>query len=75
MSKKTEFSKRLSKIIFDLDMSPKELSEKSVIPYSTILGYLNNGHEPTLSKIKRLCETLNVSADWLIGLKEGSYCD
>ena len=70
MKKRTVFSERLYKVMFNLDVTPKVLSEASGVHYNTVLGYLNNGVEPTATKLVAICEALDTSADYLLGLTD-----
>ena len=52
-------------------MTQKELANKTRLTEVTISRYVNNQRMPKASHIKTLCKVLCVSADWLLGVKEG----
>lgn len=45
------------------------LAKATGITKQTISLYLNNKAEPTISKLKLICEYLEVSADYLLDIK------
>ncbi len=52
-------------LILKGDRSLKEFAALLDIPPSTLYYYLN-GREPSLSSLRRVCEKLNVSEEWLL---------
>ncbi len=67
------FGERLKELRKEKNLTIMELSKE--INYSkSIIGYWEqNKKEPTMSAIKTLCDYFNVSADYLICLKDDSY--
>lgn len=53
-------------------MNQKELANKARMTEVTISRYVNNERTPNAKAIKTLCKTLCVSADWLLGVKDGN---
>jgi transcriptional regulator with XRE-family HTH domain len=46
------------------------LARRAAIPYSTLIGYERGTNEPSVSRLAKIAEVLNVSLDWLAG-REG----
>lgn len=65
----TDFGDRLREILRDRSMTQEELARKALISKSTVYMYINCGVLPTADNLKAVCEVLNVSADYLIGLE------
>lgn len=61
---------RLRQAVADSNMTMTDIARKSGIRREALWGYLNNYRTPTLYPLMRLSKALNVSADWLLGLKE-----
>lgn len=53
-------------------MNQKELANKARMTEVTISRYVNNVRTPNAKSIKTLCKILCVSADWLLGVKDGN---
>lgn len=51
-------------------MTQKELADKTRLTEVSISRYINNQRIPKATHIKTICKALNVSADWLLGVKE-----
>ncbi len=67
------FSQRL-KVTMELrECSIEELAEHTYVTKSTIYGYLNGTRSPSLDVLSLLAQHLDVSTDFLIGLKEYIY--
>lgn len=65
-----EFSHRLKKLRERKGISRRVLSEICGLSKNMVAAYECGEYEPTASVIKTLAEHLNVSADYLLGLKE-----
>lgn len=50
-------------------MTQSELAEKTGITEVSISRYINDLRTPRVSQVIALCKELNISADWLLGLK------
>ena len=48
-------------------MTQKTLAEKCGVSRVTITNIESARNEPSLNTLRKLCEVLDVSADWLIG--------
>lgn len=63
------FSKQFEKAMIERDISPTKLSRISGVPRSQIYRYLAAEISPTTTNIRKLALALNVTADYLLGLK------
>lgn len=59
-------SERIFERLKQLDMSQKEFSEKTGILQSTISEWKKNKTNPSSDKILSICQTLDVSPEWLL---------
>ena len=54
------------------DLTPLQLAKRLDYRTDRIIANWESGFsEPSIHNLARLCRTLNVSADWLLGLGEG----
>lgn len=68
-----KFSDRL-KIAMQLrECSVDELAESSYLTKSAICGYRSGKRSPNIDTLRLIAENLDVSSDFLIGLKEYIY--
>jgi len=68
-----DFSSRL-KITMELrNCSIDELASSTYVTKSAIYGYLNGTRNPNIIILRLIAEALDVSSDFLIGLKEYIY--
>ena len=73
ISEYPDFSDRL-KITMELrNCSVEELAHKTYLSKAAICGYRKGTRTPNLVILRLISETLNVSSDFLIGLKEYIY--
>ncbi len=64
------FSERLQHLLALRDWDQKDLADKTGITAATISRYITNKASPNGEYIKIIAETLNVSADYLLGLTD-----
>ncbi len=64
------FSKRLKELRTDNNLSMKDLAKKIDATDAAISNWENNINEPKISYIIRLCNYFDVSADYILGLKD-----
>ena len=64
------FSERLKDSRQDLGMSQKEVADSLGITASAYANYEQNLREPSLTILAKICETLDVSADYLLGIED-----
>lgn len=64
------FSKRLKELRTDNNLSMKDLAKKIDVTDAAISNWENNINEPKISYIIRLCNYFDVSADYILGLKD-----
>lgn len=65
-----EFHERLQEIMKYNSINYKELAEKLNISQAAMTNYKKGKIQPTLKHFKEMCIILDVSADYLLGLKE-----
>ena len=61
---------RLKKILDNQGMMQKELAEKIGVSEMVISRYMHGGRIISVPILVEICKTLNVSADYLLGLDE-----
>lgn len=64
------FAKRLRELRKEKGLSQVELGEVLGYGYTAISSYENGRNEPSFTDLIRICETLDVSADYILGLAE-----
>ena len=64
------FAKRLRELRKEKGFSQVELGERLGYGYTAISNYENGRNEPNLCDFIRICEILDVSADYLLGISE-----
>jgi len=65
----TTFGSRLSAMLDKRDMTYEDLAEKTYMSKMAIWHYINKDVLPTADNLKAICEALDVSADYMIGLE------
>ena len=63
---------RVLKLIHDKGMTQKEFSEKTGIPQSTMSSWKGKKQNPSIEKLKVICDTLEVDPYFLISATEGN---
>ena len=61
---------RIRKILEKKDLSQREFAESLNIAPTTLSGYITNKREPDLGTLKNISLKLEVSLDYLLGVKE-----
>ena len=64
------FAKRLRELRQEKNLSQAELAAKLGYGYTAISNYENGRNEPSFSDFIRICELLDVSADYILGISE-----
>lgn len=64
------FAERLKIALHDNWMSQAELARKLGTYPRVVSSWLSGKSEPSAMYIRGICEVLNVSADWLLGIGE-----
>lgn len=64
------FSKRLKELRTDNNLSMRDLAKKIDATDAAISNWENNINEPKISYVIRLCNYFDVSADYILGLKD-----
>lgn len=65
-----EFSQRLKEIRKENNLTQKDVYEKLEISPNGYASYEQGRTEPNIATIIKLCKIFNVSADYLLGLKD-----
>ena len=63
------FEARLLKAINDKDMTNSQVCALTGITWNSMNCYINEGQMPSCYTLVKLAKLLNVSTDWLLGLK------
>lgn len=64
------FPRRLRMAMTLRKMNSMDIVRASTVGCKQISNYLNGHNEPTVSSLLHLCEALDVSADFLLGLSD-----
>ena len=64
------FGQRLKKVLAERNMMQKERAEKIGVSEVVISRYIHGGRIFSVPILIEICKTLNVSADYLLGLSE-----
>jgi len=64
------FAQRLEKLMVDRDLYPSDIQRITGIKRQRIYEYLQGVNQPSAYNLKRIAEGLNVSSDWLLGIKD-----
>lgn len=65
---KNPFGDRLAQLLTQHGISQNRLAQQLGISRSTVTGWIKHGTLPDAGLLKMLCEALDCSADWLIGV-------
>lgn len=66
----TTIGKRIKQAMKLKNMKQYELAEKTYITQTTISRYITGERTPDAINLKAICEALDVSADWLLEIRE-----
>ena len=69
MDERNMFGKRLKTALKARYIPTKKAASDTGIGYSTMLAYIKGDRNPTMQNVVALCKYLDVSADWLMGLR------
>lgn len=64
------FGERVKATLKENDMTQKELANKLCVRTSTLCEWLNDNNEPPMQIIVDIAVILDVSTDYLLGVKE-----
>ena len=70
MAHKDTFGERLNMVLYEQELSQADLDKRTGIGRANISRYVCNKQMPTVDSLIAICKTLNVSADWLLGLSD-----
>ena len=68
-----DFPERLRYMMTLRNCTVADLAKYVYVSKTTICNYRSGARCPDIPTLRRLCLTLNVSADFLIGLREDTY--
>jgi len=68
----SNFSERLSELLFDARINAQKLGEKTGIGYTTVNHYINKRYLPTLENAVKIADFFKVTCDYLLGLTQSS---
>ena len=63
------FAKRLKEIRVENELTQKQLAELLQTTDDSIYSWEKGRSQPSIETLRKICVTLNVSADYLIGVK------
>lgn len=66
-----EYHNRLKNARIDKDLSQREVAEKIGTTQQQIYKYENGLQKMTIERLKQFCELYEISADYILGMKEG----
>ena len=61
---------RINYLMNEKCLTAAEFAKKTTIPYKTVIQYCNYINSPSSAYLKKIAIHMNVSADWLLGIKE-----
>ena len=64
------FAERLSKTLKEYNISMYKLAKDLNLNKQTVINWCTAKNEPKATQIKLVCEYLDISADYLLGLSE-----
>ena len=70
MAHKDTFGERLNMVLYERKLSQADLDKRTGIGRANISRYVCNKQMPTVDSLISICKTLNVSADWILGLRK-----
>ena len=67
------FSIRLKEARMERNYTQKALAQKIGTTDDSIFSWENGRSQPSLDSLRKLCEALDISADYLIGVESSTY--
>ena len=64
------FSQRLKSLINETGLTQKDFAKKYCFGVKQLNFWINNKAEPDMQSIVKFCSIFNVSADYLLGIKD-----
>lgn len=69
------FGQRLLNLLYEHDISQKQLAIELNIASTTMNGYVNNRREPDFKILKQIANYFHVSTDYLLGNDSSDFMD
>lgn len=69
------FSERLKKYLADNGIKENVLAREIGVAPTTLSGYITMQHSPDLDLLKKVCDYLDLSTDYLLGRTDNPYRD
>lgn len=70
LSIKDTFAARLGLTLYNAGMTSAEMARELGVQEATVRSWATGTRTPTLDKLAKVCKLLNVSADWMMGLRD-----
>ena len=70
MAHRDTFGERLNMVLYEQKITQADLDKRTGIGRANISRYVCNKQMPTVDSLIAICKTLDVSADWLLGLSD-----
>lgn len=67
-AKDMTFAKRLDRLMQERKLFPSDVARLTGIHRNRIYDYLSGNYQPTAYAVALMAKSLNISADWLLGL-------
>ena len=64
------FGERVKQTLKELGLTQKKLAERLQVQTSTLCEWLNDHNEPPMQMLVEIAQALEVSTDFLLGLKD-----
>jgi len=61
------FAERLNSLLILNNLSQNELAKRTGLTTAAICRYCRGNRQPSIDNLVRICDALNVSADYLLG--------
>ncbi len=66
--RETMIGEKLKTALFYHNMTQAELAQKIGVTEASMCHYCKSERDPKSETVVKICHTLNISADWLLGL-------
>ena len=63
-------TERFTQLVYETNLPLEKLAEEIGVSRHSIYHWMDCKYQPTIETFRKICVYFNVSADWLLGLKE-----